>query len=576
MDLSVYANEDLPAFTCSFTDGSWYSGSQLSNWNKPDREPTLDGKKLFDTKKQIVWIKNNHIERQADPISYLEFYGGDILPGRVVDQVLLGGRNESALVVLPSFSFSLPSSDQKNIRVKESWVKRIVSDSGQGYSRLETNTIRTRKGDNSKFRSLRWQEGGVEALTESGLKRVELDDLSEIHYSPKDPWEVYIDLLAGLAPGDQERIFQIVTSTGLRLTSSTDRFLPESRGGNSNEENNWFHLVQPTWSLDPIWVRHVEIYKRNYFEPNQPPLSYFEAESVHYRHPLGTIFPYKIDKNVLGGVLQSKNQDYGWGLGVHAETSITYSFPKEVVAFQSGFTLDPVVGNGGCVQVLILDGLGKKLYQSPILVGSQTSYSTGWIQFPASRATKKLTLVCDAVAEENRPSGADPLDIRDHLNWLEPTVKLDPYLLKKKIRSRLENFVPAWKGWDLSGSKGYSFEPINFLDRYNYKAPLFRQSVYPRLPFLRLERSIFVKDENSRIQIFVGKPSRSYWNIKLLVQVNNEKPTVLTVPSWGIPDRVKPLNVPLGTYAGKDVKVKITQLDKGPTARIHWNDIRIH
>ncbi len=571
-----YANEKLPPYTCAFDDGSWYSGSRLSSWNKPDREPTLDGKKLFSTKKQIVWFKNNQIEEPQTPLSYIELYGGDILPGRVIEQRQVGGRAESVLVVDPAFSFSLPNSEQKSIRVKESWVQRIVEAADREYSRLEPNTLRTRDGKNINARSLRWRDGGIEALTESGLEKFELSNLQEVHYSQRKPWEVYIDLLAGLSPSADARIFRVETSGGVKLTSTTDRFLPDVRGGNSNKEDNWFHLLQPVWSLDPIWVKHIEIYKRQYFEPEEPPLSFFEVENVLYRQPLGVIFPLKINSNVLGGILQSQDQDFGWGFGVHAETSMTFSFPEEAIALQSRFSLDPSVGQGGCVQVFILDGLGKELYQSPIVVGSEKTYDTQWVQFGQTVGNKKITLVCDAVLGDRRPSGADPLDIRDHLNWLEPKVKLDPFILNKKIQSRVEQFIPAWVGWNVVGSKGYSFKRDNFLDRHNYKAPHFRQAVHPRPPFLRLERPIQVKDEKSRIELFVGKPSHSYWNVQFIVQVENEKPRVYTVPNWNSQHRHPPLIVPLGQFAGKEVNVKITQLEKGPTARVHWDDIQIH
>ncbi|MEO1998205.1 MAG: hypothetical protein ABGZ17_23420, partial [Planctomycetaceae bacterium] len=45
---------------------------------------------------------------------------------------------------------------------------------------------------------------------------------------------------------------------------------------------------------------------------------------------------------------------------------------------------------------------------------------------------QKLILVIDAL-EENHPSHADPLDIRDHADWLEPTLKLDPIGLQNAI-----------------------------------------------------------------------------------------------------------------------------------------------
>ena len=45
------------------------------------------------------------------------------------------------------------------------------------------------------------------------------------------------------------------------------------------------------------------------------------------------------------------------------------------------------------------------------------------------------------------PRGADPWDIRDHFDWLEPMVELDAEKLPSELLQRMGRLVPAWEGW---------------------------------------------------------------------------------------------------------------------------------
>ena len=53
-----------------------------------------------------------------------------------------------------------------------------------------------------------------------------------------------------------------------------------------------------------------------------------------------------------------------------------------------------------------------------------------------NRRPASLVLVAD-MAHRQRPSGTDPLDIRDYVDWLEPTLTLSrPQLLESVARFR--------------------------------------------------------------------------------------------------------------------------------------------
>ena len=52
----------------------------------------------------------------------------------------------------------------------------------------------------------------------------------------------------------------------------------------------------------------------------------------------------------------------------------------------------------------------------------------------AAKFLRGLVRVADAAAKA-RPPGADPFDVRDVVDWLEPVVQFDPLALRREIES---------------------------------------------------------------------------------------------------------------------------------------------
>jgi len=70
------------------------------------------------------------------------------------------------------------------------------------------------------------------------------------------------------------------------------------------------------------------------------------------------------------------------------------------------------------------------------LIGSGQVVDTGMRGLAGPKQGQhRLVLVADA-AERDHPPTADPLDVRDILDWLEPTLLLDPAGLKQEIVAR--------------------------------------------------------------------------------------------------------------------------------------------
>jgi hypothetical protein len=70
-----------------------------------------------------------------------------------------------------------------------------------------------------------------------------------------------------------------------------------------------------------------------------------------------------------------------------------------------------------------VNGGAEPRYKSPLLTGSSRAYDLGRVVL-AGDPPRTLSLV-SAAAHNDRPPGADPFEIRDHVDWLEPIVELD-------------------------------------------------------------------------------------------------------------------------------------------------------
>ena len=181
-----------------------------------------------------------------------------------------------------------------------------------------------------------------------------------------------------------------------------------------------------------------------------------EPLKIDQRSTSGTRFLPGVDRNVRGEFLQTGTRGFAWGLGTQASCAITFPLPAAARGFRSFVGLDQLAGDGGCAVARVFAGTtdGKPLYESKPLIGSSDIADTGRIDLAGlSGGEKKLTLVSDA-AHRGRPAGADPLDIRDFVDWLEPVLELDPAKLKSEIASRAFAAVPAWEGWSVRGGSG--------------------------------------------------------------------------------------------------------------------------
>ena len=229
----------------------------------------------------------------------------------------------------------------------------------------------------------------------------------------------------------------------------------EALRGDRGSPDTWQHMVQPAWSLDPLWAPFNRIHTCSFFRPDEVPLSRFTPALFKEHHYLAKSAGWRLDRNARNGFLASAGRGYGWGYSTHAYSELHFDLAPLVTGFRTSLGLDSQVGEGGCIvgRVFLGSVESKPLYQSPFLVGSYQSVDTGRLAVPpAAGERRRLVLQADTAHAEGI-SGVDPFDIRDIADWLEPVLYLDRNRLGAIAAERVRRNIPAWRNWNLAISE---------------------------------------------------------------------------------------------------------------------------
>jgi hypothetical protein len=435
-----------------FTDGSRVEGKELSGWSSGRERLKLDGTELFGSARSLRWLRDRELqpaELPSDLPTFVEFVNGDRLPGEVARYEELqaddgfGGRGH-LIVRLPAPLKRPGSSDTVQLRVLPRFIRRIVWKTTRERP-FPPSTLVYRDGREASFRALRWQQEGVEVLVQEGIRQIGFAEVAEVVLPRADFWESYCEELARTNPDLSAPFLRLKTNEGMIVTTAEGAC---RRCGKEQERGNWHYLLRPAWSLDPIPVEFSVVRTRWYFAAHEWPL--WRCGPVRaVEHPiLGEGRRWQADRNVRGGPLRSKTEDHGWGFGVHAPYELWFEVPCHAQAFRTRVGLDALARDGGCARALVYLNKceGTPLYRSDLLIGSSVVADTGNLALPlAADRPQALVLVADAAAREG-PRGADPLNIRDMLDWIEPMFLLNAELLKADVRTRMEAPL-ANDGW---------------------------------------------------------------------------------------------------------------------------------
>jgi len=557
-----------------FADGSRKEGNAITGWDGAS-SPSLDGANLADPAHPLRWLRDRaqDITSPSIALGRIEFADGDCLFGRVTDLDRSSSEEsspgQSYLRVETRWAANSPAAAPRyEVRVRPQFVRRIVW-GREPVRRGDPGTVVLHDGRRLSFRALRWQSNSLQLLEDGKIHEIPFDHIVELCCRQDDPWQAYYEQLATLSPDGTSRLVRLESTRGLVATTSELRFRAASHGAAQKPGSNWYHVVQPIWSLDPIWVPFDTIRTRWSFAPHEVPLSWRCPHRVVEKAILGQGWPWMADRNVQGGDLGSGDLEFGWGLGVQASGELWFELPETAQAFRTRAGLDRIAGTGGCVQARVyLDRPeGGPCFQSKTLVGSAETVDSGAIALaPPAGGRKSLILVADALPAD-APPDADPLDIRDRLDWLEPLLLLDPARLRKQIEANLTRAVSAWEGWE---ARVEGDQPIKLETRWDREAqpePAWALGVSTSGRPLTLSGRRQVRDDDRWLLIRVQQalagvpPGNLEIRIDELAVIRGDLSPGSQPDTWA---------VPLDPWQGQTVKIEILHRPGNDRQRMEW------
>lgn len=461
---------DDARFVVTWADETHSSAREIENWGGANWQPSLGGRKLLAEKSPARLIIDTTLPRRTISPPYIEFLSGDRLCGRVLEYRPADEAQATPahFLIDPAPQFELPGVfSRTQVRVREDFVRRIVTQAG---ARPGKNELQTTVGARERFRSWHWRTGGISVLTSSGVKQFAFDELAGLELDRPNDWEAWLRQLAILSPALESPVMLMELAEGSRLTISTERLWPVATNGNSPER--WYHLCQPAWSLDLLAVPHRQVRMRSIIQPLETPLAAIDPDVNRDRGIIsGQSIHSHCNENLHGGPLAAAGQEFASGFAVHAPLELAFELPRSARRFRTQLALDASAGSGGCARGMVR-WEDQTLYTSSLLIGSRRALDSG----PLDVRRGRLTLITDP-AVDDRPVGADPFDIRDDVDWLQPVVEHDRVLLHRAVQQQYSQVFAPLAGWTLDPAEAGQWRLVNRLDAAEAASARFRQVI---------------------------------------------------------------------------------------------------
>lgn len=568
-------------FVARLQNGASIEGEVLANWHTADATPTLDGRPLGDAGNPLRWLRDRQLTAANSPEAFVELFSGDRLPGVALEyRESASGSPEQVVphwLVRPAIAQRPPQAlDEPLVRVQAPFVRRIVWQRRHAAS-YRPGTVLLRDGSSRSFRSVRFEGEQALLLLATGLQRIRLTEMAELHLPAHDFWQDYFDELAVLSPNPGTRLMQLETDDGLIATTSLDRFTVFAWGG-SEHWRNWAHGIQPAWALDVLFIPSAKVVIRRLFAPHEvllsriPPRLMEDGEAAP-----ASAWPPQVNRNVLGGRLYSGQREFGWGFGVQAFSQLRFPLTPLAAALQTELGLDRTVGTGGCAQgrVRIGSPASSPVFESDLLVGSAQVQASGRLALPVrSESPGELVLEVDP-AHQKRPPGADPLNIRDCANWLEPVLELHSDRLGDEIRQRVTRQFPAWNDWTVSWDGQVAWPSV--LCEIPGRPAAFLRGVSVAHNPLTLRRRLKLDPRTPWLLLSVGQDRAPRGRPRVQLSLDGDPVLDREVPfsdNWR--NLVNPLVVPLRDHVRtgpREVQVEIRQIPGEQQTPVYWQGL---
>jgi len=421
---------------------------------------------------------------------------------------------------------------------------------------------RTKKYE-SDLRKIESQERKAEESRLESLRKLDAELASK---------RKYIELVIAKIAEEEEKWLQDLERrrqevSGLELRKRMYAELPGAEGS----AETWDHMIQPAWSLDPLWVDFKTIGMRSSFAPTEFPLSRLAPDKA----VTPVLQPWRADRNAQGGALCSGGRMYAWGFGVHAYSELSFAIPPEAAAFRSVVGLDSIAGKGGCVRARVYLGSidNNPAYQSPLLVGSGKTVDTGSVRIPTPPKTGGRLILQADPAVRSSPALADPLNISDKFDWLEPKLVFDKARLWDQVRRHVGSREPVLRDWTLDIDKPDAYSFGTFPDPVTGDEPIRLLPVLAaRRRALKLSRKMEIRGGDKWLVVDAGYVDGSRQDAKsITLRIDEEVVAPEKIPLRQYWRRAAPLIFSIEKYKRKEANVVLTQRSDGKA--MYWRRI---
>jgi len=581
-------------------DGARIQADSIKEWHDENARPSFAGHAVFDQKRPVRWILDQSVPLPELPKAYVEMFGGDRLPCRVVDfqrsEKWVYETLGEYLIVEPLIQVDFPGQPTTPfLRISTDWLKRVVFDEKAGIpTQWIPGTVFLHDGSRITYRVVRWSSSGPSLLTDSGVKKLLYSQVAELHLPQRDEWETYFEQLAVLNPGLASRLIQVETSNGLQITVSKDRLIAK-HSGDHNKSENWYPLMHPAWSFDPITVPLRTIRSWRFFAAEQPPMTIFNPSVSRDAPVFSTGWDPVWHRSVQSTAMRNNRQLCGWGFGVHAPTSLAFPIHPVVRQVRSRTGLDQLVGQGGCAraEIAIQSKRTQPFFRSEVFIGSEKSEDTGWKNVSVTEGkSDHVILTADPIINQ-RPEVADPFDVRDCLNWIEPEWKLHKVQLVKEVARRTPGRISVLNGWDISSrlkpkSSNNDQTSTKVTSAESEDTPLVVQNIWDKTitedersrllikasgPFTVFRQRRQIEKQHRWLAACISKPANSTDPATIIIRIDGRAMIEANVPVRTSRQDPDPVLIPVSEFQGMKPTIEIVLLNAGDKSFVDWRGI---
>jgi hypothetical protein len=177
----------------------------------------------------------------------------------------------------------------------------------------------------------------------------------------------------------------------------------------------------------------------------------------------------------------------------------------------------------------------------------------------------------------DRPADADPFDVRDHANWLDPVVELESGSLRREIETRYAQNLLAWRDWQTERLPGTDWKWGHFFASGPGNSGEFRRSVSVTGSPLVISQSRSLQPGERWLVIDAVRNPPLDNPCRIEVRINGQDAVAHNVPAHDpLRSELSPIVLPLERDIGRTAeacKIELRQLPDG--VPVLWRSIRV-